>query len=133
MGSGFLIDMDGVVYRGDAMIAGADEFVARLRRLGLPFRFLTNNSQRTRRDMAAKVARLGIEVEEEHIFTSAMATARYLARQKPGTTYCRSADPSGRPFSFPGPAEAGHYFTFRNCSGVSARGVNRAWRIAPLK
>src|SRR5207248_9509720 len=49
---------------------------------------LTNNSQRTRRDMAAKVARLGIDVEEEHIFTSAMATARFLAQQKPcGTAF----------------------------------------------
>src|SRR5207248_2781011 len=49
---------------------------------------LTNNSQRTRRDMAAKVARLGIEVKEEHVFTSAMATARFLAQQKPeGTAF----------------------------------------------
>src|SRR5207248_1898425 len=47
---------------------------------------LTNNSQRTRRDMAAKVARLGIEVKEEHVFTCAMATARFLAQQKAGGT-----------------------------------------------
>src|SRR5205807_2666524 len=47
---------------------------------------LTNNSQRTRRDVAAKLARMGIDVEEEHVFTSAIATARFLARQKPGGT-----------------------------------------------
>ena len=70
------------------MIAGADEFVARLRRLGLPFRFLTNNSQRTRRDVACKLLRMGIPAVEDDIFTCAMATARFLAGQKPnGTAY----------------------------------------------
>jgi NagD protein len=83
---GYLIDMDGVLYRGSELIPGADDFIRQLRARHVPFRLLTNNSQRTRRDMAAKVARLGIEVEEEHVFTSAMATARYLARQKPGGT-----------------------------------------------
>src|SRR5690242_9272146 len=83
---GYLIDMDGVLYRGSELIPGADDFIHQLRARQVPFRLLTNNSQRTRRDMVAKVARLGIEVEEEHIFTSAMATARYLARQKPGGT-----------------------------------------------
>jgi NagD protein len=83
---GYLIDMDGVLYRGSELIPGADAFVRQLRTLDIPFRLLTNNSQRTRRDMVAKVARLGIDVEEEHIFTSAMATARFLAQQKPGGT-----------------------------------------------
>jgi 5'-nucleotidase len=88
MKRGFLIDMDGVVYRGNSMIPGADGFVERLRRLGLPFRFLTNNSQRTRRDVAAKLQRMGIAAEEHDIFTCAMATARFLARQKPrGSAY----------------------------------------------
>ena len=83
---GYLIDMDGVLYRGSELIAGADAFIRELRRRGIPFRLLTNNSQRTRRDVVAKVARLGIDVEEEHVFTSAMATARFLAHQKPGGT-----------------------------------------------
>jgi len=88
MKHGYLIDMDGVLYRGHELIPGADEFVRQLRRRNIPFRLLTNNSQRTRRDVVAKVARLGIEVEEENVFTSAMATARYLAKQKPaGTAY----------------------------------------------
>lgn len=83
---GFLIDMDGVMYRGSQLIAGADEFIRDLRRRHIPFRFLTNNSQRTRRDVVAKLSRMGIDVDDEHIFTCAMATARFLAQQKPGGT-----------------------------------------------
>src|SRR5215510_8096700 len=86
MRHGFLIDMDGVLYRGSQLIPGSDRFIHELREREIPFRFLTNNSQRTRRDVAAKLARMGIEVEEEHIYTCAMATARFLADQKPGGT-----------------------------------------------
>jgi NagD protein len=86
MKHGYLIDMDGVIYRGPELIDGAERFVRQLRARGIPFCFLTNNSQRTRRDVAAKLARMGVEVEEEHIFTCAMATARFLAQQKPGGT-----------------------------------------------
>lgn len=88
MRHGYLIDMDGVLYRGKAIIPGADRFIDELRRRDIPFRLLTNNSQRTRRDVVAKLARLGIEIEDEHVFTSAMATARFLAQQKPlGTAF----------------------------------------------
>jgi NagD protein len=83
---GFLIDMDGVIYRGGHLIPGADRFINELRQAVVPFRFLTNNSQRTRRDVATRLQRLGIDVEPEHVYTCAMATARYLARQKPGGT-----------------------------------------------
>jgi NagD protein len=83
---GYLIDMDGVIYRGHQLIAGADRFIHDLRAAGVPFLFLTNNSQRTRRDVATKLQRLGLEADEEHVFTCAMATARFLARQKPGGT-----------------------------------------------
>lgn len=83
---GFLIDMDGVLYRGTDLIPGADRFVRELRERDIPFRFLTNNSQRTRRDMVARLVRLGFDVEEQHVFTSAMATAQFLAQQKPGGT-----------------------------------------------
>lgn len=86
MSSGYLIDMDGVLYRGPQLIPGADYFLQQLRRRGVPFRLLTNNSQRTRRDVVAKLAHMGITVEEENVFTSAMATARFLAAQKPGGT-----------------------------------------------
>ncbi len=85
---GFLIDMDGVLYRGTELIPGADRFVRELRDRDIPFRFLTNNSQRTRRDVAVRLTRLGFDVEEEHVFTCAMATARFLAQQKPeGTAF----------------------------------------------
>jgi NagD protein len=78
--------MDGVVYRGSELIPGADRFVRQLLDRQLPFLFLTNNSQRTRRDVVTKLHRLGIDVGESHIFTCAMATARFLASQKPGGT-----------------------------------------------
>jgi len=85
---GFLLDMDGVIYRGSRLVPGASEFITRLRKHGIPFRFLTNNSQRARRDVALKLRRLGIEASENEIFTCAMATARFLASQKPdGTAY----------------------------------------------
>jgi len=83
---GYLIDMDGVLYRGAQMIPGADSFVRALRAADVPFLFLTNNSQRTRRDVATKLQRLGINAGEEHVFTCAMATARFLAQQKPSGT-----------------------------------------------
>jgi NagD protein len=85
---GFLIDMDGVLYRGRQMIDGADLFIQRLLDWEVPFLFLTNNSQRTKRDVATRLQRMGIAAEERHIFTCAMATARFLAQQKPkGTAY----------------------------------------------
>jgi NagD protein len=85
---GYLIDMDGVVYRENHLIPGAAQFIRRLQDDEIPFLFLTNNSQRTRRDVMTKLRRLGIDVGEEHVFTCAMATARFLAHQKPhGTAY----------------------------------------------
>ena len=86
MRQGFLIDMDGVIYRGKELIPGAREFISRLRAEDVPFMFLTNNSQRTRRDVATRLQRMGMNVEEGHIFTCAMATARFLAQQLPGGT-----------------------------------------------
>lgn len=86
MKRGFLIDMDGVIYRGGELIPGAVDFIHRLQRDRIPYLFLTNNSQRTRRDVAMKLNRLGVPTREQHVFTCSMATARYLARQKPGGT-----------------------------------------------
>jgi len=86
MTRGYLIDMDGVIYRGSQVIPGADRWIIELLERNTPFLFLTNNSQRTRRDVATKLARMGIDVDDAHIFTCAMATARFLARQKPGGT-----------------------------------------------
>ncbi|GIK42141.1 MAG: acid sugar phosphatase [Chloroflexota bacterium] len=83
-----MIDMDGVIYHNSRLIPGADLFVNGLIKNDIPFLFVTNNSSRTRRDLVMKLKQLGIEVTERHIFTSAMATARFLAAQKPhGTAY----------------------------------------------
>ena len=83
---GFLIDMDGVLYRGADLLPGAGQFVRELRERDIPFRFLTNNSQRTRRDLVAKLSRLVIDADEQHVITSAIATALILAQQKPDGT-----------------------------------------------
>lgn len=88
MNKGFLIDMDGVIYSGEKLIPGADTFIASLKELQIPFLFLTNNSQRTARDVVNKLAGIGITAVEDDVFTSAMATGWFLARQKPqGTAY----------------------------------------------
>jgi len=88
MAQGLLIDMDGVVYGGDTLIPGADTFINRLLQQKIPFTFMTNNSQRTRLEAVRKLHKLGIDVTEDHIYTSAMATAKFLASQTPrGTAY----------------------------------------------
>lgn len=88
MAHGLLIDMDGVVYGGDILIPGADDFIHRLLENDTPFMFMTNNSQRTRLEVVRKLKKLGIDVEEKHVYTSAMATGKFLASQIPkGTAY----------------------------------------------
>lgn len=88
MAHGLLIDMDGVVYGGDVIIPGADDFINRLIKDNVPFSFMTNNSQRTRLETVRKLKRLGINVTEKHVYTSAMATAEFLRKQSPdGTAY----------------------------------------------
>ena len=86
MAQGLLIDMDGVVYGGDIMITGADKFIANLLKQKIPFMFMTNNSQRTRLEAVRKLSKLGIEVTEEHIYTSAMATGKFLSNQTSRST-----------------------------------------------
>jgi NagD protein len=78
------MDMDGVLVHEREPIAGADRFLARLRELELPFLVLTNNSIYTRRDLAARLRSSGLDVPEEAIWTSALATARFLEDQRPG-------------------------------------------------
>ncbi len=80
----WLMDMDGVLVREDQAIPGAERFLARLRERGAPFLVLTNNSIYTPRDLAARLAASGLEVPEEAIWTSALATARLLEDQRPG-------------------------------------------------
>ncbi|HST33551.1 MAG TPA: HAD-IIA family hydrolase [Solirubrobacteraceae bacterium] len=80
----WLMDMDGVLVREEQAIPGADRFLARLRELGRPFLVLTNNSIYTPRDLVARLAASGLEVPEQAIWTSALATARLLEDQRPG-------------------------------------------------
>ena len=75
-----IIDMDGVIYRGDQAIVGAKEFVALLQREGVPFLFLTNNSTRTPGQYVTKLDKMGIAIEEKDVLTSAQATALYLEK-----------------------------------------------------
>jgi len=80
----WLMDMDGVLVREQNPVPGAQEFLARLRELAMPFLVLTNNSIYTQRDLAARLRRSGLDVPEESIWTSALATAQFLDDQRPG-------------------------------------------------
>src|SRR4051794_40222924 len=79
----WLMDMDGVLVREQDAIPGANEFLTRLRELDLPFLVLTNNSIYTQRDLTARLRRSGLDVPEESIWTSALATAQFLEDQRP--------------------------------------------------
>jgi NagD protein len=80
----YLMDMDGVLVRGTQLIPGAQEFIGRLRARDLPFQILTNNSLYTPRDLQVRLASIGLHVETEELFTSALATAQFLKTQSPG-------------------------------------------------
>ena len=82
----YLIDMDGVILRGDTLIPGAAECIHRLRDQGIPFLIFTNNSQYTPRDLQVRLYHMGLDVPPEAIFTSALATAQFLHSQRPGGT-----------------------------------------------
>ena len=84
----YLMDMDGVLVHEERLIPGADLFVKRLQETGHRFLLLTNNSIYTPRDLAARLSMTGLQVPETAIWTSALATARFLDQQRPqGTAY----------------------------------------------
>lgn len=84
----FVIDMDGVLVRGRTLIPGADEFIQRLIDAQRPFLVLTNNPLYTPRDLAHRLQSVGLHIDDKNIFTSAIATARFLQSQRPnGTAY----------------------------------------------
>ncbi|MFD9815389.1 HAD-IIA family hydrolase [Streptomyces sp. NPDC059080] len=80
----WLTDMDGVLMHEGIPVPGADAFIKKLRETGRPFLVLTNNSIYTARDLHARLHRIGLEVPEENIWTSALATAKFLDDQHPG-------------------------------------------------
>ncbi|HHU99166.1 MAG: HAD family hydrolase [Bacteroidales bacterium] len=84
----FISDMDGVIYHGNRLLPGVPEFVEWLKKEGKKFLFLTNSSERTPKELQEKMLRLGIDIDENAFYTSALATAQFLASQKPeGTAY----------------------------------------------
>jgi len=86
--AGFIIDMDGVIYHGNMLLPGVIKFLKWLEESGKKYLFLTNASQRTPKELHEKLERLGMNVREEHFYTSALATAGFLASQKPnGSAY----------------------------------------------
>jgi NagD protein len=88
MTHGYLIDMDGVIYRGSEAIPGAAEFIRHLQDERIPYLFLTNNSSYTGLDVVVKLRKFGIDTSVEHVYTSALATAEFVRTQRPnGTAY----------------------------------------------
>ncbi len=81
---GFICDMDGVIYHGNHILPGVAEFIQWLHDEKKEYLFLTNNSGYTPKELQQKLARMGLEVSEEHFYTSALATAAFLKEQAPG-------------------------------------------------
>ena len=81
---GFICDMDGVIYHGNQLLPGVREFIDWLHKNNKRFLFLTNSPERSPRELQQKLKRLGLDVAEEHFYTSALATAMFLDSQRPG-------------------------------------------------
>lgn len=80
---GFICDMDGVIYHGNQILPGVKEFVDWLYKENKKFLFLTNNSGKTPLELSQKLKNMGLEVDESHFYTSALATAKFLSKQSP--------------------------------------------------
>lgn len=76
--------MDGVIYHGNRILPGAVEFIKWLQNNNKEYLFLTNNSGKTPKELNQKLERMGVEVTEDHFYTSALATAEFLRAQAPG-------------------------------------------------
>ena len=81
---GYISDMDGVIYHGNCILPGVKEFVDWLYKEDKPFLVLTNSSERSPLELRQKLSRMGLDVDESHFYTSALATAKFLAEQAPG-------------------------------------------------
>lgn len=78
---GYLLDLDGTIYRGTEAVPGAEAFLAHLREEQIPYLFLTNNSSATPQQVAKRLQQMGIEATADEVYTSSMATAQYLSEQ----------------------------------------------------
>jgi NagD protein len=83
---GFICDMDGVIYHGNKLLPGVKEFIDWLNRENKKYLFLTNSSERTPKELQDKLSRMGIDVDENVFYTSALATSYFLSNQIPGGT-----------------------------------------------
>ena len=93
----FICDMDGVIYHGNTLIPHVKEFIEWLENNKKNYLFLTNGSGRSPRELAQRLENMGLNISEEHFYTSAQATASFLASQcehgsayvigEPGLTY----------------------------------------------
>jgi len=83
---GFICDMDGVIYHGNRILEGVSDFIDWLNRNDKRFLFLTNSSERSPLELRQKLQRMGLDVGQEHFYTSALATASFIASQAPGCT-----------------------------------------------
>ena len=83
---GFIIDMDGVIYHGNRLLPGAKEFVEWLYREEKEFLFLTNSSRYTPKELQKKLEWMGLDVDQSHFYTSALATAAFISTQTPEAT-----------------------------------------------
>ena len=81
---GFISDMDGVIYHGSTLLPGVKEFVAWLQKEKKQFLFLPNSSERSPLELRKKLQAMGLDIEESHFYTSALATAHFLKTQAPG-------------------------------------------------
>ena len=91
---GYICDMDGVIYHGNRLLPGVKEFVDWLYQEDKKFLFLTNSSSKTPRELQDKLARMGLDVDEKHFYTSALATAEFIAAQNPGATVYGIGEPA---------------------------------------
>ncbi len=91
--SSFICDMDGVIYHGNKILPGVHEFVNWLIDSKKQFLFLTNSSERSPKELAQKLARMGLDVSADHFYTSALATASFLASQCPGGSVYAIGEP----------------------------------------
>ena len=92
---GFICDMDGVIYHGNRLLEGVPEFVDWLQKEKKSFLFLTNSSERSPLELQQKLARMGLEIGEEHFYTSALATAK--VRRQPEARRLRLCHRRARP------------------------------------
>ena len=81
---GFICDMDGVIYHGNRLLPGVKKFVDWLYKENKNFLFLTNSSEYTPKELQQKLYHLGLTVDEDHFYTSALATAKFISSQCPG-------------------------------------------------